>query len=64
LELQAARQNHREVVDVLVQSGAALSGMDGMYSVTAAGNALKVGDHTSLQIWSAAGVRLSEATSS
>ncbi|KAK7467367.1 hypothetical protein VKT23_004424 [Stygiomarasmius scandens] len=52
----AARQNHRDVVDILMQAGATLSGMDGTYSVAAAGNALKIGDEAHLQVWSAAGV--------
>ncbi|KAJ7074300.1 L-asparaginase [Mycena amicta] len=52
----AARQGHDSVVDMLIQAGARLSGLDGGFAELAAKTAAQNGDIVSLKIWSKAGV--------
>lgn len=53
--LQAARQRHEEVVEILVLAGARLGGMDEHFANTMAINAMQTGDHAALAAWVKAG---------
>ncbi|PFH54149.1 hypothetical protein AMATHDRAFT_72676 [Amanita thiersii Skay4041] len=52
----AARQGYEEVVDMLVQTGATLGGVDNPYVDHAIQTALRMGDEHSLRIWAKTGV--------
>ncbi|KAF7311511.1 L-asparaginase [Mycena kentingensis (nom. inval.)] len=56
ISLQAARQGHVGVVNMLVQAGARLSGLDGGFGELAVKTAAQNGDLVSLGIWSKAGI--------
>ncbi|KAF7295368.1 L-asparaginase [Mycena indigotica] len=52
----AARQGHENVVDMLIQAGARLSGSDGTFAQLAVRTATENGDVVSSNIWAKAGV--------
>ncbi|KAK7037940.1 asparaginase-domain-containing protein [Favolaschia claudopus] len=54
----AARKGYEEIVDVLVQAGASLSGFDGGYAALAVEKAAQFADSSSLDIWGRAGLRV------
>jgi lysophospholipase len=53
---QAARKGYTNIVDVLVQAGASLSGLDGGFAASAVTAAARTADQTSVDIWSKAGI--------
>ncbi|KAJ7582990.1 L-asparaginase [Mycena floridula] len=53
----AARQGHESVVDLLVQAGATLGGLDGTFASLAVETAIRSDDQKSLTRWSKAGVQ-------
>ncbi|KAF8211983.1 asparaginase-domain-containing protein [Mycena galopus ATCC 62051] len=55
----AARKGHENIVDVLVQAGASLSGLDGGFAALAVKTAVQSADQSSLDIWSKAGISAS-----
>ncbi|KAJ6525687.1 asparaginase-domain-containing protein [Mycena capillaripes] len=57
----AARKGQENIVDVLVQAGASLSGLDGGIAALAVKTAALNGDQVSLNIWAKAGVRAEES---
>lgn len=57
---KAARKGQAKIVDVLVQAGASLSGLDGGIAALAVKTAALNGDKVSLDIWAAAGVHRDE----
>ncbi|KAF7322625.1 L-asparaginase [Mycena chlorophos] len=54
----AARQGHQSIVDMLVQAGARLSGLDGGFAEMAAKTAAHNGDAGTLKLWVKAGVQV------
>jgi hypothetical protein len=54
--VQAARKGYEEIVNVLVQAGASLSGHDGGFAVLAVKTAARNADQVSLGIWAKAGI--------
>ncbi|KAJ7745018.1 L-asparaginase [Mycena maculata] len=52
----AARRGHERIVNVLVQAGASLSGLDGGFAAWAVKTAIQNADHVSRDIWLKAGV--------
>jgi lysophospholipase len=54
---QAARNGHVDVVDLLVQAGAILGGLDSGFADQAVKNALRTGDKSALKIWALTGVK-------
>lgn len=52
---QAARQAHEAIVDVLVQAGAALGGIDRLFVETIFKDAVRTGNQYSMRIWMKAG---------
>ncbi|KAJ7343215.1 L-asparaginase [Mycena albidolilacea] len=52
----AARKGYTNIVDVLVQAGASLSGLDGGFAASAVTAAARTADQTSVDIWLKAGL--------
>ncbi|KAJ6630575.1 asparaginase-domain-containing protein [Mycena sp. CBHHK59/15] len=53
----AARQSHENIVKVLIQAGASLSGLDGGFAAFAVKTAVHNADQVSLNIWTQAGIQ-------
>lgn len=48
---QATRQGHSDVVDLLIQAGASLGGLDGNLAPILANTALRSGDQNGFDLW-------------
>ncbi|KAJ7444865.1 L-asparaginase [Mycena latifolia] len=57
----AARKGHENIVTVLVQAGASLSGLDDGFAALAMEMAIRGADQAALDIWSKAGVQVKES---
>ncbi|KAJ6597151.1 L-asparaginase [Mycena vulgaris] len=57
----AARKGHENIVTMLVQAGASLSGLDGGFAASAVKAAIHNADLAALDIWSKAGVQVEES---